>query len=656
MTDQNSYAEFILGAYSALLKDCALHYPALTKEFNRDYSRLSSAIERHGVKFALDTMPEMRKHFDKCLASRRLTPSNLCHFGTVKKEWAIPRLFRGLFLRVFDSQGALKHDADEHAVRLLRQLLGVVKKMKLQCSTSDRCKAVAEFFRTDSEVRLGTLNWADQDGLDTSKATENSFTELSVETRESQGVLFPEDPTPEATLPFGLADTLQRTADYVSSKLGSFDPEEWRFKHGPGAVADRKIGSYKYEFDNWPARLERVFPYSDFALANYGVENTASYASRPVPEFLSEHPAELCAVPKTITGPRLIAEEPVALQWCQQAIKDYLYTRVSESILSNFIDFRRQDKNGSLALEASQTGELATIDLSSASDRISLWLVERVFRRAPTLLEALDATRSVWIHQDIDKKSPKYYVLRKFSTMGNATTFPVQSLVFLTVALGCVLHKRGWRVSDKTLSLLGDREVRVFGDDIIVPADCAELVADTLEALGLRVNTNKTFLSGNFRESCGVDAFNGHDVTVTSILDVPDRTKPGSIVSNVDVHHNLCSRDYVNTAAFIQKTVARIVKDTIRFVSHGSGAFGWSDRFGTTKTRVRTRYGKNLHRPEVYCLKTKVVEYRLPPKGNPGLLQYFTEAPKVVTSGISSLGYMRRRPKVGLTLGWVGLS
>lgn len=651
MANLKSYAEYVLGAYDALLKDCASRYPALAKEFQRDYTRLSSAIDDHGVKFALDTMPAMRKHFDQCLALQRLTPSGLCHFGADGRGGVIPRLFRGLFLRVFDRSGVLKPDADEHAVQLLRQLLSTVKKMKVECSTSDRCETVAEFYRVDAEVRLGTLNWADQDGLDTSYVAALSFTEIA-ETESTQSDLFGHTST--ATLPFELARTLQHTADYVTSKLGPFSPEEWRFKHGPGAVSDRKAGSYKYEFTNWPDRLERVFPFADFAHANYATWLSSLSNTGTAAEFLHEHPAVLCAVPKVITGPRLIAEEPVALQWCQQAIKDFLYTRVSETALSRFVDFRRQGKNGQLALEASRSGSHATIDLSSASDRVSCWAVERLFRRSPTLLEALDASRSVWLQQDIDKKSPRFHPLRKYSTMGNATTFPVQTLLFLTVSLACVLYTRKWPVSDRVISLFGEGEVRVFGDDIIVPADCARLVVDTLQALGLRVNPAKTFLSGNFRESCGVDAFKGHDVTPVGILDVPERTRPGSIVSSVDVHHNLCDRGYVNTAAFVQKTVARIVKDTIRFVPHRSGAFGWSNLYGEAPTRCKTRYGTKLHRHEVFCLKLRNSEQRLPARGEAGLLQYFTEAAEVVSSAVSTLGYLGRRPKVGLTLGWVG--
>jgi hypothetical protein len=87
--------------------------------------------------------------------------------------------------------------------------------------------------------------------------------------------------------------------------------------------------------------------------------------------------------------------------------------------------------------------------------------------------------------------------------MGNATTFPVQSLIF-------------WAVCVATLESSGfhqPNEVYVFGDDIIVPAVATPLIMETLAAYGLKVNQRKSFYIGAFRESCGVDAYKGVDVT-----------------------------------------------------------------------------------------------------------------------------------------------
>jgi len=87
--------------------------------------------------------------------------------------------------------------------------------------------------------------------------------------------------------------------------------------------------------------------------------------------------------------------------------------------------------------------------------------------------------------------------------MGNATTFPVQSLVF-------------WSICVSTLEVVGYKnpaDVYVFGDDIIVPTEVAPLIMAVLPCFGLVVNQNKSFHKGAFRESCGTDAFNGVNVT-----------------------------------------------------------------------------------------------------------------------------------------------
>jgi hypothetical protein len=330
-----------------------------------------------------------------------------------------------------------------------------------------------------------------------------------------------------------------------------------------------------------------------------------------------------------------------------------LYTRVQRSILGAFVDFRRQDINGQVALEASHTGRAGTIDLSSASDRVSCWHVERLFRRSPSLLGACGASRSVFIRQDICRMSPKLHLLRKYSTMGNATTFPVQSLFFLAVILGTALYVRRkelWQGSIR--DLIGDK-VRVFGDDLIVPADCAGATVDALHALGLRVNSAKTFLTGKFRESCGVDAYDGHDVTSVGVLEVPKQAGPGSVVSCVDVHNNFVSRGWLYTSSYMRKTVEALRVYQIRGVTHGSGLFGWYPNWIDPIPSLRRRRNESTQLMEVRCHSPKAKVSAKPSEEGAALLQFFTEAAKVVEVSKSTLVYPLQRAKTPLRLGWV---
>jgi hypothetical protein len=652
MDDRNSYVGFILGLCEAQFKDCTSQYPALAKEFERDFSRLRSAVDAHGIRFVLDTMPAFKKHFDQCLAKQHLTPSHLLHFGSWKAGGTVPRFLRGLLLRVFDLNGRMKPAPDVHAIRLIRQLLGVARRFRIECKPKDQSNAVREFVRTDLEVRLPTLDWVGDSDLDSVGLAHISFTDICAKPDESRQGSFPWFEV--SSLNYRHAELIQQVADLVCACLGHYNPHDWKFRHGPGALSDVSYGTHKYEFTNWPDRLDRIFPMADFASANYAVwKDTSLYKSTDW-ETRKVYPAKLCAVPKTLTTPRLIASEPRSFQWCQQNIRDFLYSRVAGSILSNFVEFNRQDRNGELALDASRNQSHGTIDLSSASDRISCWHVERLFRRSPDLLDACRATRSVFIRQDICRITPQLVKLRKYSTMGNATTFPVQSLFFLSVALGSLFYTRGLRVSEKAIAALGTKQVRVFGDDLIVPEDCAGATIDALSALGLKVNTAKTFTTGRFRESCGVDAFNGEDVTVVSVLNAPTQARPGSVSSSVDVHNNLCNKGYYHTAHYVRKTVERL-KYKIRAVPHGSGLFGWWPNWIDTDPILPIRVNRDLFVREVRCHSPRVKADTLPSKDSAALLQYFTEVPKVVERSVSSLHYSRKRAKSSLRLRWVAL-
>jgi hypothetical protein len=191
MLNLQSYAEFVLGLYEAQLNDCALQYPALAKEFKRDFVRLSSAVESHGVKFLLGTLAAWRKHFDVCLSNGRLTRSNLLHSSSWKKGGTVPKLFRGLVLRVFDLDGTLKVNPDVNAIRLIRQLTGAVRKMKVACSKPDTANAVREFVKVDHEVRLGSPFWDNHSELDPRDLMTRSIVDDSVDHVNSKQDSFP---------------------------------------------------------------------------------------------------------------------------------------------------------------------------------------------------------------------------------------------------------------------------------------------------------------------------------------------------------------------------------------------------------------------------------------------------------------------------------
>jgi len=192
-------------------------------------------------------------------------------------------------------------------------------------------------------------------------------------------------------------------------------------------------------------------------------------------------------VPKNFKTKRSINKEPGLNVMAQLAVGDYMARR-----LRRFgIDIRDQSVNQRRALEGSLTGALATLDLSSASDTVAL----------ETVYECLPLDWAVFLARLRSKKvqMPNGSVLaqEKFSSMGNGFTFPLETLIFWGLAAS---------VCEK------DADVSVYGDDIIVPTDRAEVLIEVLTCLGFKVNQEKSFLSGPFRESCGSDYIWGIDV------------------------------------------------------------------------------------------------------------------------------------------------
>jgi hypothetical protein len=624
-----SYVSYLKGLYQAMFLDIAESVPSLRRDCERDVSRLLSLVDSRGLPFFMEDLPDFGKHFDRCLSEGRLTVSHIAGQRPYKKGVVIPRLFKGLLLRVFDDNGVLRADSDVACIRFLRQLYYAAKKMKIQCSDSRTWEHVREFFETDRKVRSPSLDWyGDELRIEQLQYLHFGDTRCS-DPAPLLGLCHYGTTNDEESLPdveHATLDAVQRTADIVASSLGVFDPELWRAKHGPGAVADQRHTQFKYDFPNWPAKLENSFPMSAFGFANY-TSWIWFLRSGSRDKLFANHepPSRLIAVPKTFKGPRLIASEPVAYQWCQQSIMDFLATRLEKTPIAKSIHFRDQTENQNFARQASHTQSHVTVDLSSASDRLSCWVVERAFRRNPTLLIALHSSRTRWVANAIDRKSPQFHKLRKFACMGSACTFPVQSYVFTILAIAATLSSRGVTPTIKSIRAVS-QEVRVFGDDIIIPVDGWERLQGLLGHLGLKVNLTKTYANGNFRESCGFDAFDGHDVTPTYTMTYPEVSRPESIASSVSTHNNWIRSGYERAAEFSKSRVDRFRRYVIPIVPIDSGAFGWASYAYEYETPPKSRWNSSLQVMEYHVDQLVSKSTRILPNVESLLLQYFTVA------------------------------
>jgi hypothetical protein len=414
---------------------------------------------------------------------------------------------------------------------------------------------------------------------------------------------------------------VQQYADRISGVFSGFDPGLLHFKHGPGAVSDKPQGGYKYNFPNWPPRLEYNFPYDLSATTSLEIGDVDARVGFGWDSY--EPHSCLIAVPKTMKGPRLIAKEPTSHQWVQQGIRDYVYQRAASSWVGNCITFNDQTPSRNLALKGSVDGYYATIDLKSASDRISCSLVERVFRRNPGLLSAMIACRTRFLVNTIDKKSVGLLKLRKFSTQGSALTFPVQSLVFLAICLGVGRYLEVNAGHDWLC-----RQVRVFGDDLIVPRTWEPLVRKVMEALHLRVNPTKTHTGGNFRESCGMDAWGGYDVSPPYVLAKPVKTDPATIASGLAVSNNFFEKGFWRTAAWLDRSMPQDILKKMPVVGMRSGVFARRSYVGgKLPDFLKIRWNSDLQKEQVRTLGVISRASIRRTDAVTNLLQYFTEDP-----------------------------
>lgn len=159
------------------------------------------------------------------------------------------------------------------------------------------------------------------------------------------------------------------------------------------------------------------------------------------------------------------------------------------------------DHNRELARKGSIDQSYGTIDLVSASDSISYQLVQDLVPNS-FLKAVIRMSRS----EKAILPDGSEVDLRMVSTMGNGFTFPLQTLIFASVV------RSAYQLMDFIQADSKNRYYGVFGDDIVVRREAYTFVCQMLNKLGFKVNAEKSFNSGPFRESCGHDYASGCNV------------------------------------------------------------------------------------------------------------------------------------------------
>lgn len=641
-----SQANALLHVLVGVLYDVRQAYPEMSSSVQKDILRITSLTSNRGQGLYTLDLPSLDPLLLGGLENGRLQLGGALA-RRVSRKCHVPRLFSGLWLRIFEADSCLKQEPDPTAIAFLRQIFCLGKRLDVACSDDRREAALGAYHDIEKGLRLPSLKW-EEDEILLDEPSETISLADCVERLAASDLYYNEEVELSKLKIKVVLDRIQQVADILSQSFGHLDvfsdyfhevhsSEGIGFKHGPGAVA---TGTRKWErslFPTWPHKLEHIFPFA------YCGMTTIDVRLGTVQPQNHEVASRMICVPKTSKAPRIIAAEPAEHQWCQQALWTFLRGQIKKTFVGQFIDFSRQDLSADLVVQASKDRKLATVDLSDASDRLSCWTMERIFRNNHFLLNALHAARTRYLRH-IDGSFLK---LRKFASQGTATTFPGQSLVFLCIALGACIKKDHIRKRD-ILRMVG--KVRVYGDDIILPVDGYEDLKVAMQSLQLKINLSKSFSLGKFRESCGSDAYDGYDCTpVKPTTFSPDG--PRSRLTLVEASNNLFNKGYWNAASKCLDLLPNTYKRNLRVTGpRDRGFLGVTSFLGSSEFHLHKRWNRSL---QCFDVRTVVIKSRVrktPREGHHQLLDFLSQGKPLLGSRHASSIYDAPDPKD--RIGW----
>lgn len=548
------------------------------------YRKIEKRVRAEGMSFLTKTLPRLGKHFDSALTgSTRLNRTALGF--TPKYGTELPRFLGEFFKRVFHPSGALLEHPCITSVGVIRQICYLYYKYELPYSDEQEQQVIQKFKETEDDLTtiepyLQKLEAAVRNSnVQNSRPLDEDFSTLNI---------------------------IRRARNVLNDVFRTFDPLDIHPKHGPGAVATKQRLSGKYKWTNVASSITDVYPFDAYFCASLGhvcdrYNEFELIASQSLP-------AKVVLVPKDSRGPRLISCEPVDYQWIQQGLGRAIVVHAERHPLTrDNVRFTNQSPNRNAALAGSYNGRYATLDLKEASDRVSTALVRLLF--PDHLYKYLEACRSL----STTLPNGEILPLKKFAPMGSALCFPI-----LALTVWALLRA----VTDDADTI---KSIYVYGDDVIVPTTFVENAIEQLEAFGLKVNRDKSCTSGFFRESCGMDAYKGVDVTPIRLRTVwSSKPSPDVYTSWIAYANSFYDKRYYHTYYEIVRRLLDVYQEipsddmcltcpSLRDVP---------DRGRPKKRRVNKSLQKLEYR--VYDIKSPVVTQEM--DGWLMLLRYFAEA------------------------------
>jgi hypothetical protein len=478
--------------------------------------KVMSRIAREGPSFLTKTLPRLGKALDRALSGEVQLDATSLAFKSMPNS-KLPKFMGELFQLIFSHDGRVLPRPCVRSIKSLRLLLYVYYKWELPYAAKLEQGVIDQFIKTEADVTSFHKALADlANELDTRPVNYDCIKQPA-------------------------ARRIVRRARLRLQRLfSSFDHRDIYPRHGPGAVSTRERLWSKYHWTSISPRIIESYPLDEYFYASLG-HVCDSYKEFNSLSFRENH-AKVLLVPKDSRGPRLISCEPLDFQWIQQGLGRAVVRHVERHPLTRYnVHFTDQQPNQFGALLGSSTGGYATLDLAEASDRVSVGLVRLLFPEP--LLTALLNCRSL----ATELPDGSILKLNKFAPMGSALCFPVLALTvwaILTAGAPDADTRRG---------------ILVYGDDVIVPTAHAANAMEQLEAFGLKVNRGKSCISGFFRESCGMDAYKGENVTPVRIrTGWSSHRCPDTYTSYIAYANSFHARSCFNTYNYIVGELTRL--------------------------------------------------------------------------------------------------
>lgn len=327
----------------------------------------------------------------------------------------------------------------------------------------------------------------------------------------------------------------------IRSLLGELSWDEcarW-FGFGPGSTTrlPRRIAYAAYKYSGIPESTSGNAVLASCAIRmnpmwKHIVHSSAEDPEQPLVKVVLGN--SVITVPKNYKTDRTIAKEPDMNIYVQKGLGAVIRRRLK--LVGVDLDDQKRNQEG--ARIGSLTGQLATIDLSMASDTVALELIS--FLLPNDWWWALEQCRSP-VGVLPDGSVIRY---QKVSSMGNGFTFELETLLFW-----CICQQ----VCCSNINEM-DSRILVYGDDIVVPTDQAERVLYRLWQAGFRPNLNKTYIDGPYRESCGKHYFQGCDITPFYVR------KPVRSLEKLFLVHNNVYRWSDRVGADLKEVLTRLRK------------------------------------------------------------------------------------------------